>query len=229
MKTVFIYALNDPTRPHLGKTRYIGKAVDPYARYEYHVTKGLKEKNYKCNWIKSLLAVGQNPVLEILDEVPETEWQFWEKEWIRLYRALGFRLTNATEGGDGVVPTEELREKLRIAHSNISLETRAKMRASQLGKKHSEAQLEKMRLRMSGERHPFFGTHRSDETCKKISRSLMGRILSEETRKKMSVARTGEKHNFFGKPRSVETRAKISAALKGRPIPPEVLAKRHKK
>lgn len=109
MDTVFIYALNDPDT---GRSRYIGKASDPYARYEAHLDHNSHEKTHKANWIRSLLNVGQNPILEILDEVPESEWQLWECEWIRLYKMLGFRLTNGTEGGDGCRATHEVRAKI---------------------------------------------------------------------------------------------------------------------
>lgn len=202
MKTVFIYALNDPTRQHLGKTRYIGKAVDPYRRYELHLDFNYREKTHKANWIRSLLRVGQTPILEILDEVPEAEWALWEREWIRLYRALGFSLTNATDGGDGVFnPTEATREKMRIA---------------KLGKKRTPEAIAKQRISHSGENHCNFGKKFSEETCEKIGASKRGKILSPEHIQKMSIATSGEKNPFFGKRHSAETRAKISEARRGR-------------
>lgn len=222
MNTAFIYALNDPNRQHLGKTRYIGKAKDPYSRYEYHVTKGLKERNYKCNWIKSLLAIGQNPVLEIIDEVPEAEWQLWEREWIRLYRALGFELTNETDGGEGLCnPSAETRARMSAAksgekHPNFgkyhSSETRARMSAAQVGSKnhrfgksHSIETRAKMSAARAGEKHPLFGKSHSPEAREKIRLARIGRVASIETREKMSIARLGKK-------RSEETRTKMRDA-----------------
>ena len=67
---------------------------------------------------------------------------------------------------------------------------------------------------VTGENHPFFGKHHSEETRKNISESmkgeknpLFGKHLSDETRRKMSEA----KKNISDK-----TRKKMSEAQKGR-------------
>lgn len=44
---------------------------------------------------------------------------------------------------------------------------------------------------LKGEKHPFYGKHRSKETCKKISESQKGKHPSEETRRKLSEAHKG--------------------------------------
>lgn len=99
METVFIYAHNCPIT---GRARYIGKSKAPRRRLKDHLLRARENTSHQANWIRSLSARGLRPVLEILDEVPETEWQFWEREWIRLYKSLGFDLTNSTDGGEGV-------------------------------------------------------------------------------------------------------------------------------
>lgn len=71
------------------------------------------------------------------------------------YRAIGHPLTNQTDGGEGLC--------------NPSVETRAKMAARQIGKKHS------------GER------------CAKIGRAHRGRTLSPEHIAKLSLAQKGVK------------------------------------
>jgi group I intron endonuclease len=89
---------------------------------------------------------------------------------------------------------------------------------------------------MSGENHPMFGKHfseehkrkiseankgkhLSEETRKKISESLIGKHPSEVTRKKISEALmgklTGENHPMFGKHLSEETKEKLSEAQRG--------------
>lgn len=223
MKTVFVYSLNDPTRQHLGKTRYIGKAKDPYRRYEEHLDFNRREKTYKSNWIRSLLALGHTPILEILDEVPEFEWQFWEKEWIRLYRALGFKLTNGTDGGEGLRnPSEEVREKIA---------------RTRRGKKLSTAHVAAMSAAMSGEKNPFFGKRHSPETLKKISgknHPLYGKHHSGETRAKQRAALLNPFCSFnspesrekmraatLGKSKSCETREKMRTAAVGRKKSPD--------
>jgi hypothetical protein len=39
--------------------------------------------------------------LEILDEIPFSEWEFWEMHYISLYKSWGFNLVNGTKGGEG--------------------------------------------------------------------------------------------------------------------------------
>ena len=98
MKSTYIYSLNDP---ETGQPRYIGKSNDPQYRLTYHI--GRKEKKSKKeSWIHSLKSKGLKPILEIIDEVPDKDWKFWEIHYISLYRSWGFSLTNGTEGGDGV-------------------------------------------------------------------------------------------------------------------------------
>jgi len=75
---------------------------------------------------------------------------------------------------------------------------------------------------MQGEKHPFWGKHRSEETKEKISRSLRGRTIPEEVRIKISMAQKGKKISeehkkklsifHKGKKLSEETRQKISYA-----------------
>lgn len=193
--TVFIYALNDPTRQHLGKTRYIGKAKDPYERYEKHLECRHREKTHKANWIRSLFKQGQAPVLEILDEVPELEWAFWEKEWVRLYQLLGFFLTNETEGGEG------------MSGRMVSEATREKIRSKLKGRKLSEEHSRKIRIAQSGAGHPSFGKKRSEETRRRLRQSHLGISLSLAAREKLRAASLGRIH-------SPETRSKMSAAIK---------------
>lgn len=100
-------------------------------------------------------------------------------------------------------------EKARRA---VSDETRAKMRAARLGKKHSM----ETRAKLLGNKFAA-GNKPSDETRAKRSAAMTGNKLtaglkhSEESRAKMSASQLGRKH-------SAETRAKISAASLGRPL-----------
>lgn len=56
---------------------------------------------------------------------------------------------------------------------------------------------------MAGENNPQYGTHKSDETKKKLSASLKGKL-------------SGEKHPFYGKHLSEETKRKISESSVGK-------------
>jgi len=58
----------------------------------------------------------------------------------------------------------------------------------------------------SGEKHPRFGKHHSEESIKKMSESKKGKMV-------------GEKNPFYGKTHSEEVRKKMSEAHKGKPSP----------
>lgn len=121
--------------------------------------------------------------MEILDVVPNTEADFWEREYIQNFRERGFDLTNLTPGG-GAGPG---------------------IFAPFFGKKHSLETIAKISDTNRGQK-------RSPETCAKIGATKLGKKASLETRAKLSDATSGEKNPNFGKKHSPETRAKIGAA-----------------
>ena len=122
--TTFIYCLIDPRDQAV---RYIGKANDPLERYWNHFNK--REHTHKRSWFDNLKKDNCKAILEILDEVPFKEWQFWETYYIGLYKSWGFNLCNHTLGGG----------------NDISEETKRKISNTLKGRKISE----EVRLRMS--------------------------------------------------------------------------------
>ncbi len=126
--------------------------------------------------------------MDLLDEVPVSEWEFWEQEYIRVFRAIGIPLTNTSEGGDGfrTILTPEIREKLG--------------RGSR-GKK------------WSAERSHALSERQFGHTVSGLTRIKIGRarkqffIDNPEARLVISQARTGKK-------RSEESRAKQSQSMK---------------
>lgn len=96
---VIIYTL---AHPITGEIRYIGKTKNPIERYKNHLNKRHNETSYKRNWIESIKNIGLKPIMEILDEVPEEEWKFWERFWINQFISWNFNLVNHTSGGDGL-------------------------------------------------------------------------------------------------------------------------------
>jgi very-short-patch-repair endonuclease len=83
-------------------------------------------------------------------------------------------------------------------------ESRKKLSESQKGKV-SWSKGRKF-LERSGENHPMFEKHHSEESLRKMSEAKKGKMV-------------GEKNPFYGKIHSEETRKKISEARKGRPSP----------
>lgn len=93
-----IYILIDPSEQQV---RYVGKCNDPNERYKAHKNGARDIGTHKRNWVESLKRKGLKPIMEIVDNIPIGEWQFWERWWIGYFKSLGFKLVNYTEGGDG--------------------------------------------------------------------------------------------------------------------------------
>ena len=124
---VKIYSLSDPITK---LPRYVGKTINSLEyRFNQHKRECNSNKNtHKLNWIRLLLKKDLFPTIELIDEVEDNEWKFWEQFYIQLYKTWGFSLTNSTEGGDGVNHTEEIRNKIRKSNlgKKASLKTRLK-------------------------------------------------------------------------------------------------------
>ena len=126
--------------------------------------------------------------LEVLDEVPESEWEFFEKAYIKVYREAGYNLVNVTDGGEGVTMTLEIREKLRISALGNSRalgavrskETREKIRNFQTGKHHSPEAKEKMSKSHRGKTHSL-------ETLEKMRLPQIGKVYKNNTSGEMGV------------------------------------------
>jgi len=99
-KLAYIYTLNDPIS---GEARYVGKTVQPQVRLQQHINRSREENiTHKDRWINSLLLNGLLPKMEIIDEVKQKDWEAYERQYILLFKSMGARLTNLTEGGEGL-------------------------------------------------------------------------------------------------------------------------------
>lgn len=109
MEKTYIYTLSDPRSPDV--IRYVGKSNNPETRLNFHLYDSFlkKHKTKRTCWLKSLRKLGLKPVLEVVDVVSLSEWQFWECYYISLFRSWGFKLVNMTDGGEGLNnPSEEV-------------------------------------------------------------------------------------------------------------------------
>lgn len=80
---------------------YIGKTVN-------HLKQRLSNHKIKKS--------SPNLLIELIDEVPSTEWRFWEEFYITLFRGWGFNLTNKNSGGCGsTFATFKTKEKISNA------------------------------------------------------------------------------------------------------------------
>jgi DNA-binding NarL/FixJ family response regulator len=161
--THYIYGLHDPRNDEL---RYIGKSDRPRERLSNHLQD--KSNNHRCHWLQELKQLGLRPVLVIIDAVPAGHgWQHIEQVYIAAAREAGHRLTNATDGGDGVV--------------NLTPEARAKMRATWLGRKHRPESLERISAASRGCRH-------TDDWRAYMRERMRSRTFSDDHRQKISRA-----------------------------------------
>lgn len=211
MNTVFIYALNCPIT---GRTRYVGKTDNLLRRFRAHLK--AKDVCRRTNWIKSLAAQGLTPVMEVLNEVAESDWPQWEVAWIEFFRESDFDLVNGNNGGEGGQTGKTFSPESRV---KISVALTGNVNAK--GVKASEETRAKLRLSKLGEKNPSFGKTHSKEHCAKIGAAVtgekngfFGKKHSAEALAKNSAAHSGNNHPQFGKPQSPETRAKIGAAAK---------------
>jgi hypothetical protein len=93
---VFIYTLKHPITNEI---RYVGKTVNCKDRLYNHIAKAPKFKRHSSRWINSLLKENLMPVMEILEECNEYNWEEKECYWIAQFT----NLTNHTLGGEGRV------------------------------------------------------------------------------------------------------------------------------
>lgn len=181
-----------------------------------------------------------------------------EQELIDWHRRNRSRLTNMTDGGEGMSgyrfdpAVAKRRGASRLGVPNLaasialkgvpkSAEHRAKLSASRIGFKASDATRMKMSktrkgrpsamlgkthreeskaaisAAVSGERNPFFGKRHSEELIEQIRQKNLGRKESVETRAKKSRSRLGSKNPRFGVQLSDEQKAKQRATLMARP------------
>lgn len=119
----------------------------------------------------------------------ETELNRMEKNFIRMFKSTerdkGYNLTH---GGEGCIPNEETRAKLRGKHTE---EHKKRISGGKKGKKFTEQHKKNLREAhkgvQAGEKHPMFG-------------------------------KTGEKSPMFGKKHSGEARAKMGEVNKDKTI-----------
>lgn len=189
---MYIYGLCDPRTKEV---RYIGASKNPKERLNRHIRS--KESTHKWHWINSLLQQYIKPELFIIEDVPNDNWQWFEKFWIKQYKINGANLTNGTDGGDGVLGlrhSEESRHKMSISKKGMPSPNKGKHATEETRHKQSIAKIGKP----SGAK----GTHHSEEKRRKQSErfrelyqegvitppSQKGKKFSVEIRDRMCVS-----------------------------------------
>jgi len=151
-----------------------------------------------------------------------------EKEFIKLYRSLGYCEANMTEGGEGLSnPSKEIREKIsntlmghvvsQITRKKISLKATEQHLAGYncTGRKHTEETKEKNRLSHTGKKQ-------SKETIEKRVSKFRGKPSPLKGRKQPKTSITMKGHVPWNKGKTKETDERIkreSLSRKGKPSP----------
>ncbi len=130
---------------------YIGKTVNPSHRLHSH-------KKFK-NIIQ----------FDIIDKVSHSEWKYWEKFYIELFKTWNFELDNKNNGGGGPSKGRYLRSKDQIWRDNLSKSHKGKVVTSETRLKMSESHLNKP--------SPFKGQTHTSQTRIIISKSLSKSVL----------------------------------------------------
>jgi hypothetical protein len=133
---IIIYGLIDP---RTNEIRYVGKTSQ---RLKYRISSHMRDtcNCHRTHWLKELASIGSTPIGTVLEEVhPGDSWQERERWWISELRASGKRLTNNTDGGDGV--------------SGLPEETRKRMARVWVGRKHRPESIAKICAARVGFRH----------------------------------------------------------------------------
>lgn len=81
VETCYIYALKDPRD---GKYRYVGKSVNPEGALSRYASKASRDsRRRKYRWIAELNEEGMEPIIEILEEVPNQKdvWRPRKRKW----------------------------------------------------------------------------------------------------------------------------------------------------
>jgi group I intron endonuclease len=118
MKETYIYKITD----ELGNTRYIGKSNNPRRRLYQHIKD--KSNLHKFNWLNSIIKRGHKPIIEIIEKVSIDSWKEREIYWISKFKEDGIDLINMTIGGDGaegMIHTEESKQRMRKSKLGIPL------------------------------------------------------------------------------------------------------------
>lgn len=129
-----VYILRDP-RDHA--VRYVGWTSQALpARLARHLYEARRVVNHRCNWLRSLLALGLAPTIHVIERGRGDEWAVRERYWIARFRSIGADLVNGTDGGEGAAGARRSPEtRARISRAArgrvLSVEGRAAHGAGQ--------------------------------------------------------------------------------------------------
>ena len=174
----FIYCLTFPN-----KKQYIGQTT---RTVEQRISEHKMSSN-KCRLLKNAVNKYKNFEVETLLEIENDKLDHWERHYIKELNTISPNGYNLTDGGEGSIPCEETREKMRKSHANRVVHEYWRQQISKglMGHKHSDETKEK--IRQARINNPIVP---SEENRRKINE----KIKTVEVREKGSKSR--RKDNF---------------------------------
>jgi len=208
----FVYGL---TEPGMDLVRYVGYAADLKRRLREHLCEASKQGHtHRLHWLRGLLAAGKKPGIVILEKTTKELCKEREIHWISELKSKN-RLTNSTDGGDGMLnPPEDLRRRIGEASRKYNS---TRTRHPNTGHKHTEEAKARMSLSQMGNTngHGCKGIPKSEEHRAKIGSGNQGKVRSPETKALMHETNKG-KNRWSGRHHTEEARARISASKLGK-------------
>lgn len=110
-RIVKIYVLKNPQTNNI---HYVGRTLNEKTRYRQHIflAKHKKNKDKKSSWIISILNKGLKPIMEIIEEVTESNAIEREMYWIRELRKTCDLKNERDFIENGYIFSEEARKKM---------------------------------------------------------------------------------------------------------------------
>ena len=156
-------------RNKINNKAYIGQTGEiPYTRrWQGHGISGFPYA--KCTYFqRAIIKYGWNNFEHfiLMDNLTQEEANHYESVYIALFDTINpLYGYNLARGGGNHKHTEATKKKISENHADFS-----------------------------GEKHPLWGKHHSEETKEKLRQAALGRKLSQETKNKISNATKGEKN-----------------------------------
>ena len=180
----YIYLITDTTNG----MKYAGK-------HHYHI-EGQLDPNYHGSGtiIKNIYKKRPETLKEeyIKTCYSEEEMNSDEQYYIKLFKTLWPNGYNLTEGGDGGIPSEEVKKKMSNAKKGKPAHNKGKPMSEKQKKKLSDS-LKGRTSPMKGRTSPNKGKPMSEEQKKKLSNAHKGKTMSEEQKKKIIESNTNGK------------------------------------
>jgi len=209
MAVTRIYALLDEK----GRVRYVGKTNRSLeVRLSAHLRKAKYEQTHKDRWIVSMFRKQKLPTIQMIEMV-NGDGCIEERKWIAFFRSIGVKLTNLTDGGDGLtghIKSKETCKKLSDAHKGKIFSVEHKKNIGKASKGRPAWNKGKIGIY-------------SEATRKKMGADKIGKKISEETRQKLR----GRLSWLKGKHLPLVVRQKISKTRKALGLGSPMDGKRH--